>query len=178
MLTSHNIILLNPFKSLYTVNNMDLLEQINKHSSIYLSNISESEENCLRLIIEEGSFVGDGKPMDPFMREVLGLASTDEASNCIYEILFNNYICYAVLNQSYVIAQENSNCQDDIFGCHSQSNYLHYVKQHSQLALAQSDSLKHYKLKCLHHIIDIATFDKPLIKNIGSRTANNGISLR
>ncbi|MEH6443928.1 MAG: hypothetical protein V7784_08520 [Oceanospirillaceae bacterium] len=156
---------------------MNLFEQINQHECIYLSNIGEPEENCLRLVIEEGSFSDNEKPMDPFMREVLGLPASDEANNCIYEIIFNNYICYAVLNESYAMTAQNKEHQAEILSLHAQSNYLDYVKQQNQIETAPSGNLIHCKLKCLNHIIDIVTFEKPNIKNIGSRTANNGISL-
>lgn len=154
---------------------MNNFEAINSHNGIYLGNISEPEDNSLRLIVEEGE-EGVEKPMDPMMREILGLPMTDEElQTSIYEIIFNSYVGYAVLDRRYVKATEST--QDKLFNIYQRSHYLDYIDNHSHGGETHKDKLVHYSFHCLSHIIDVVASEAPIIKDIGKRSTTSGIQL-
>lgn len=91
---------------------MNLIEQINSRRYIFLTEISEPEENSLRLVIEEGRLdeqITD-KDLEKAANEidetinsiVLGSFSIVTDENCfLYEISFETYIAYSIRNESF-----------------------------------------------------------------------------
>lgn len=158
---------------------MKNFESINSHSCIYLGNISEPQDNSLRLVIEEGNFSGDEKPLDPLMCEILGIEAPEGTNpTCIYEVVFNSYIGYTVLDESYLETVESeSESAKQVFRVFQKSNYLDYLKHSTQAIITHEGKLQHYSFKCLNHLIDVVASEPPVIRNIGQRSDSNGIQL-
>ncbi len=154
-------------------------ESINSHSCIYLGNISEPQDNSLRLVIEEGSFDGEERPLDPLMCEILGIPAPDpDKQTCIYEVIFDSYIAYNILDESY-LPDLNTDSEDPqpVFRIYQQASYLDYIKENTQAVITHEGKLQQYSLKCLNHLIDIVANEPPIIRSIAKRSDANGIQL-
>ncbi|MFD2873683.1 hypothetical protein ACFS5N_14450 [Mucilaginibacter ximonensis] len=76
-----------------------------------------------------------------------------------YNIHFNNYAAYCVIDESY---RKQAGDNAALFRTFTQSNYLDFL----QLDTTTGDpiaELKHYAFYCLNHIIHVAAFEEPVI---------------
>jgi hypothetical protein len=143
---------------------MNLIEQIDRHTYLYLTDIGEPKDNVLRLVIEEARASGeleDIKIADVTLPDVRSIVS-DESCHA-YEILFGSYVAYAVRNESYGVPDESEEFTGRRFCVYSKSRFLDYVR----LATFASDDypgkLNHYGINCLNHIVDVVSIEEPRI---------------
>ncbi len=158
---------------------MKNFESINSHGCIYLGNISEPQDNSLRLVLEEGSFDDEERPLDPLMCEILGIPAPDpDKQTDIYEVIFNSYIGYTVLDESYVQAPHSSDETPlPVFRVYQQSKYLDFIKDSTQAVITHEGKLQQYSFKCLNHLIDVIASEPPVIRNIAKRSGASGVQL-
>jgi hypothetical protein len=143
---------------------MNLIEQIDRHAYLYLTEIGEPKDNVLRLVIEEAR--ASGEPEDMKIGDVTlpGARSIVSDEYCYaYEVLFGNYVAYSVRNESYVGQDESEEYTGRLFCVYSKSRFLDYVR----LATFASDDypgkLNHHGINCLNHIVDIISVEEPRI---------------
>ena len=91
---------------------MNLIEQIDRHEYLYLTEIGEPEDNVLRLVIEEVRASGEPEDMKIGDVTLSGARSIISDEHCFaYEVVFGSYVAYSVRNESYVgqdVGGENS----------------------------------------------------------------------
>ena len=80
---------------------MNLIEQINNHKYLYLTEIGEPEDNVLRLVIEQARTGDEERDVTVGETTFSGLRDIISDEFCFaYEIIFESYIAYSVLNRS------------------------------------------------------------------------------
>jgi hypothetical protein len=149
---------------------MKYFTEINEHLYLYLTDISEPEENELRLVIEEAKASGpeeDVKIGDKTIEGTRAILSTDDCA--AYEVIFEDYIGYSVLNESYVSGDESEIFDGILFCIYSKSHYLDYISKGSFASADYPGPFKHYGFNCLNHIVDVASMSEPKIKRIRGR---------
>lgn len=97
---------------------MNLIERINEHRYLYLTELTEPEDNVLRLLITEGR-IGDA-PHPKSAASHAGVVSETRAivadeRSAAYEVLFEHYMAYAVLNESYTVADDAEIFESQVF---------------------------------------------------------------
>lgn len=154
---------------------MNLIEQINSHRYIFLREISEPDENVLRLVIEEGR-LGEQitkEDLEEALDEVeetinsiiLGSYPVVSDENCFaYEIVFETYVAYSVRNESFCSFDEYEQFSGSVFRNYSKSRFLDYIKVSTFAAEDFTGKFNHYGIIMARHNIDVASEVEPKIK--------------
>lgn len=144
---------------------MDFFDKMNGHRCLFLADIREPEENELRVIVVEGKVAGPaedlkiGNKVFKGLREIL---PTDESA--AYEVYFEDYICYSVLNESYGTGDDYEEFEGTLFRIYTKSHFLDYVARGSLATKLAPGPFTHYGLVCCNHVIDVTSSTAPVIK--------------
>lgn len=144
---------------------MSLIEQINQHRYIYLTEIGETDVNVLRLVIEEAKISGETEDIDVGTAKLTDVHPiiADETC-CAYEVIFGSYVAYTVLNESYAGVDESGQYTGRYFRVYSKSNFLDYVRAATFASEDYPGKFTHYEIACLDHIVEVVSVDEPEIK--------------
>ena len=131
------------------------------HRSFFAREITEPEENSLRVVVVESTTLPD-------MAEVSGTnlmaypVVVDERSPSL-ELLWEQYIAYAVEDESY--AQHDD--MEDIYPLQSMlierraSAYLTYLRSASFASVDYPGTFSHWQLICQNHTVNVASTAPP-----------------
>ena len=143
---------------------MNLIEQIDRHTYLYLTEIGEPEENVLRLVIEEARASGEPEDMKIGDVTLSGARSIVSDESCYaYEILFGGYVAYSVRNESYVEQDESEEFKGRLFCVYSKSRFLDYVRVATFASDEYPGKVNHFCIYCLNHIVDVVSVEEPRI---------------
>ena len=149
---------------------MNYFDLINSHKYIFLGGINEPEENSLRLILKEGVVSKHEESL--WIQDVeLTDCSYIEVTKCsrIYEVIFDTYIAYSIINESYTLADNYEIWEGALIRIYSKSYYLDYISKATFASNDYPGEYKHYGFICLNHIIEVASTEPPLITLINGR---------
>lgn len=143
---------------------MNLIEQINNHKYLYLTDIGEPSDNILRLVIEQATTSDEEHDMKIGETMISGLRDIVSDERCFaYEIIFESYIAYSVLNESYTQVDESEIFTGNLFRIYSKSNFLDYLKLATIATEDYPGKFEHYEIVALNHVVEIASTNSPLI---------------
>ena len=144
---------------------MNLIEQINQHRYIYLTEIGEPDVNVLRIAIEEAKVSGETEDIDLGTAKITDVHLIISDETCYsYEIIFGSYIAYAVLNESYASVDESEKFTGRNFRVYSKSNFLDYIRAATFASEDCPGKFTQYEIACLDHIVEVVSVDEPEIK--------------
>ena len=140
---------------------------INAHRHIYVTDISEPKVNTLRLVIEPAPVPkSDADPDHPI--DTAGFTDS-------YEVLFPSYIAYSVRNESFTVADSEEVFNGRLFVEYSRSKFLDFIESATIASEDHPGPFRHFGINALDHIIDVASIDNPIIRQVrstvGSRLA-------
>ena len=143
---------------------MNLIEQINNHKYLYLTEIGEPEDNALRLVIEEAIPDFEEREIKIGASLVTGFRDIVSDERCFaYEFIFNSYIAYSVINESFDQADKAEFYTGKLFRNYSKSNFLDYLKVSTFATAEHPGVFSHYQLIALNHIVNVASINSPQI---------------
>jgi hypothetical protein len=143
---------------------MNLFEQINNHKYLYLTEIGEPEDNVLRLVIEQATTSDEERNLMVGETTISGLRDIVSDESCFaYELIFETYIAYAVLNESFTQVDKSEIYTGNFFRIYSKSNFLEYLKVATFATEDYPGKFTHYEIVALNHIVEIASVDAPII---------------
>ncbi len=139
---------------------------------LYLRELSEPCDNSLRLVVQEAVANPDGQvgpiPDLPGLAKVLEGASPIECSvSCrTFELRWNHYVAYLVTEEC---AGSCGQYDDEVFTgnlfrIYTKSHFLEHLVRDTG---GHAQEIRHYKLLCLNHLIDVAAYGPPEIKQAG-----------
>lgn len=146
---------------------MDFFAEINSHKYIYLTHIDEPEENMLHLIIQEGIISDEEKTLDLGATKFEGyreISVTPESK--AYEVFFESYIAYSVINESYSQWDDYEVFEGKVFRIYQKSRFLDYLKVDSFATEEYPGPFVHYGFCCSNHIVNVASQYKAKIKQL------------
>lgn len=136
---------------------------------LYLRDISEPNDNALRLVVEEArvnsSKTGPVSVLPDQFSEILKDASPIEATEgCrMLELRWDHYVAYLVTEE--VVGSSGDHFEEvysgNLLRLYSKSQFLDYLDRNTG---GHVEPLKHYKLICLNHLIDVASYEPPEIR--------------
>ena len=145
---------------------MNNYDKLNTAQHLFLTKIIEPEENTLEFeltlgIVEktEKNLLIEGVNLGP-VRPI----SYNESSS-VFRIVFESYIAYAVINESYENIGE-SECNGNKIQTHTKSNFMDYVKADTFATDDYPGTFKHYMFITLRHIVNIVSTVEPKIEKI------------
>ena len=126
--------------------NPDLIGHLNSQKVLFLNHLEEDVGNDLRLLIKEG--IIDTKPENlnidgVILKDTYAVSPND---NFCFEILFNDYITYSVINESYAEICKDEKFVGHLFRIYSKSNFLEYTSKTTINYL--ENELNQYQIIC------------------------------
>lgn len=152
-----------------------MFSAMNQHKYLDMIEIQETYKDCLKIVVAEAglsdvaSQMSSDEEPNEALRKLLNESKRIEVTDnsARYEIVFDDYIAYAVTNESYSDGIEGS-FEGTLARVYSESAFLNYI---SQVTLASADypgSFVHYGFCCLNQIIDVVSERPPKVKLIGA----------
>lgn len=149
---------------------MKYFDNINNHKYIYLGEIGEPEDNVLRFTLEEAGVSDEETTIEISGSELSGLQSIEVTDkSCVYEVTFENYISYSVLNESYCRVDDYEEYEGRLICVYKKSHYLNYLSKASLATSQYPGPFRHYGFNCLNHIVHVVSTDEPSINLISGR---------
>jgi hypothetical protein len=148
------------------------LESLNSAKYLYLRELSEPRDNSLCLVVQEAVVNPDGlvrpHPELPELAELSRGASPIESTDACrtFELTWKHYVAYLVTEECVGSCGQYD---DEVF---TGSLFRVYTKSHFLDHLARdtgghTEEIFHYKLTCLNHLIDVAAYGPPEVKQLG-----------
>ena len=131
---------------------------------LYLASIQEIEENRLALLFEKakvGSEPQELKIGNHTFKNLYNIEATSDSKR--FKIIFDNYISYSVINESYSDFDEKDVSEGRLVRKFSTSPFINYIKETTHAYQLYKDTLVHYQFVCLRHLIDVITLGEPEI---------------
>lgn len=148
---------------------MNLIEQINNHKYLYLTEIGEPTDNVLRLVIEQATTSDEEHDFIIGETTISGLRDIVSDERCFaYELIFESYIAYSVLNESYAQVDKSEIFTGNLFRIYSKSNFLDYLKLSTFATEDYPGKFEHYELVALNHVVEVASVHTPEINILRS----------
>lgn len=152
-----------------------MLRQMNQHKYLDMIEIQETYKDSLRIVIAEAGvsdetpkISSEEKPNDA-LRKILTESKLIEVTDnsAQYEIIFDDYIAYAVTNESYAGGIDEK-FEGKLARIYSESAFLNYVGQGTFATEEYPGPFVHYGFCCLNQIVDIVSEQAPTVKRINT----------
>jgi hypothetical protein len=146
------------------------VEQLNSVKYISLREISEPNKrafNTLRIIVQEavvnyGGHVDVPKEIGSILK---GPHPIESVEGCkVFQLDWKHYVAYLVTEE--LVGSNAANRYDDesytgkLFRVYSRSHFLDHIARDTG---GHVEEVRHYKVICLDHLIDVATYCEPEI---------------
>src|ERR1700722_12685907 len=142
---------------------------LNSVKYLFLREISEPADNSLRIVVEEAVANRMGSvridPNSPELTEILrGGLPIESVEGCkTFELSWRRYVAYLVTEECV------GSCGDDKDESYSGNLFRVYTKSHFLEHLARdtgghTEPIRHFKLLCQNHLVDIASYEQPTIQ--------------
>jgi hypothetical protein len=148
------------------------LNALNSAKYLHLRELSEPQDNSLRLVVQEAVANPDGlvqpHPELPELEEILRGGSPIESTDACrtFELTWELYVAYLVTEECV-----GSCGRDDdeiytgkLFRVYTKSHFLEHLLRDTG---GHTESILHFKLTCLNHLVDVAAYAPPEVKQIG-----------
>ena len=141
-------------------------DDINFCKYLYLKEICEPEDNSLKLIVEEAVESDEFEATAVNDTELSGKGIIVTSESRVFEICFDSYIGYSVIDESLALPGDSEIFSGRIFCEYKKSNYLDFLTKASFASEDHPGPFVHYGFNCLNHIVDIASANTPQIKEL------------
>jgi hypothetical protein len=143
---------------------MEFFDEINSLDYLFLVGLKEPADNKLVIEVKEGT-IGDSEEGLLIGKTEIGpvRSITFEGAGKTFNFYFESYISYAVLNESFTMLNEEEERIGRLFCIYSKSNFIDYVRVDSIAEIVMERQAKHFAINCLRHVINIVSFDDPII---------------
>lgn len=143
-------------------------DTLNSVKYLYLRAITEPRDNSLRIVVEEAVDNRGGVVVpNPELPELAALWKDswpiESIKGCrIFELSWKRYVAYLVTEE---MAGSCGDYKDEIytgnlFRVYTKSHFLEHLARDTG---AHTEPIRHFKLACLNHVIDIASYEPPTI---------------
>jgi hypothetical protein len=156
----------------------ELISLLNQAKYLYLRHLSEPEENSLRLVVEEAvadrtETVSTPDPASPFAEIRKGASPIKSVEGCrAFELEWTRYVAYLVTEE--VVGSGGSYAEEtftgNLFRVYTRSHFLDHLSRDTG---GHTEPILHYKLICLNHLIDVASYSPPEVRLLSTVSRPN-----
>lgn len=142
---------------------MNYTDLMNLEGYFILDEIIENETYPLKITIQRETMNSQSEEVE-IGKDVINDSYPIEMDNKlpVLQINFNSYVSYSVFDESFHIVEDKF--KGNLIRIYEKSRYLDFVRQTTIAEqIYQDKELFHYEIVCLDHVIDIVSFDKPII---------------
>ena len=145
-------------------------DSLNSVKYLYLRELMEPRDNSLRLVVEEavsnrlGAVRTFANPeLQEISKDAWPIESIDGCRS--FELFWKHYAAYLVTEECIGSGGEYD---DEIYTGNSLRVYTksHFLEHLARDTGGHTDAVQHYKLICLNHLIDVASYAPPAIRII------------
>ncbi len=152
-----------------------MFSAMNQHKYFDMIEIQETYKDSLRIVIAEAGVSDEAPKISPeeepndALRMILNESKPIEVTynSAHYEIIFDDYIAYAVTNESYAGGIDDK-FEGKLARIYSESAFLNYIGQGTFATEEYPGPFVHYGFCCLNQIIDIVSEQPPKVKLINA----------
>ena len=159
----------------------EIVSLLNEAKYLFLRDISEPEENSLRLVVEEAiadhtQTISTPDPTSPFAEILKGASPVKAVEGCRrFELQWSRYVAYLVTEETVGSggSYEDEVYTGKLFRVYTKSHFLDYLSRDTG---GHFEPILHYKLICQNHLIDVAAYGPPevrLLESSGPRPKPN-----
>src|SRR5437660_5949614 len=139
---------------------------------LYLQELSEPRDNALRLVVQEAvlnaaNSEGSIHPELPELNEILKGASPIESTpTCrTFELTWKHYVAYLVTEECVGSSghYDDEMYSGNVFRVYTKSHFLEHLSRDTG---GHTESILHFKLTCLNHLVDVAASIAPEVRQI------------
>jgi hypothetical protein len=153
----------------------DELISLNRAKYLFLRDISEPEENSLRLVAEEAIADHTQTVLTPdatsrFAEILKGASPIKAVEGCRrFELRWSRYVAYLVTEETVGSGgrYEDEVYTGKLFRVYVKSHFLDYLSRDTG---GHFEPILHYKLICQNHLIDVAAYGPPEVRLLESGT--------
>lgn len=148
-------------------------DSLNSAKYLYLRELSEPQDNSLRLVVQEAVVNPAGStrsshPELPELEEILkGSSPIESTDGCrTFELMWKRYVAYLVTEECVGSCGQDA---DEIYTGNLLRVYTksHFLEHLSRDTGGHTEAILHYKLTCLNHLIDVAAYAPQEVKETG-----------
>jgi hypothetical protein len=150
------------------------IEQLNSIQCLYLRGLSEPQDHSLKIIVEEAvishSGVANSHPeFHPELQAVRKDASPIESveGSRVFRLYWKRYAAYLVTEElvgsNSVTGYDDESFTGSVLRVYTRSHFLDHLARDTGV---HTDPLQHYKLVCLDHLIDVASYGPPEVREV------------
>ncbi len=149
------------------------LDSLGSVKYLYLQELSEPRDNALRLVVQEAvlnptNSVGSTHSELPELNEILKGASPIESTpTCrTFELTWKHYVAYLVTEECVGSCghYEDEMYSGNVFRVYTKSHFLEHLSRDTG---GHTESILHFKLTCLNHLVDVAAYTAPEVRQTG-----------
>jgi hypothetical protein len=143
-------------------------EVINECRWIYLIEIAEPEDNCLRLVVQEAKAGGPLEDIEVSPGKVISSTRAIESdTSCrAFELVWSSYVAYSVRNESFCAFDREEIWEGRLFCLYSKSLFLDFVARATFASNDYPGPFRHWGVNCLNHIVDVVSTVEPQVRAI------------
>lgn len=130
----------------------------------YLEEIEEPKDNTLRIVVVEAATQGPEETIPSL--QITARAIDPIPGKKPIELFWEEYIAYAVRNESYAISEEGQSPLESMLSERSGTAFLAFVAKSTLATNEFPGPFKHWELVCLNHVIDVASTTPPIIRSL------------
>lgn len=138
---------------------------------LYLRELTEPRDNSLRLVVQEAVVNPAGvirsHPELPELAELSKGASPIESTEACrsFELTWKHYVAYLVTQECVGSCGQYGDelFAGTLFRVYTKSHFLEHLARDTG---GHTEEIFHYKLVCLNHLIDVAAYNAPEVKQI------------
>lgn len=153
-------------------------DSLNSARYLYLRELSEPQDNALRLVVQEAVVNAAGSvlshpelpELEKTLKDASLIESTDECRS--FELVWRRYVAYLVTEEC---AGSCGSYEDELFSgkllrVYTKSHFLEHLARDTG---GHTEPVLHYKLACLNHLIDVAAYAPPEVTQLGSTSTTS-----
>jgi hypothetical protein len=138
-------------------------DELNSSSHLFLTEICEPQANCLRIVLREGKAASFPVPISVGGADLAeGFPVQIDDTCATFQIDWNNYVLYQVLNESLGMPADVSEVYEGkLARTYSTSKLLQFVMGATHATSEYPGRLLHYEVICEDHVVNVVCFDAP-----------------
>src|SRR5208283_2351548 len=155
----------------YIMSGSPELDSLNSVKYLYLRELSEPRDNSLRIVVVEAVDIRTApSPIHPDLPELAEILKDswpiESTASCkSFELSWKHYVAYLVTEECVGSCggYDDEAYTGELFRVYTKSHFLEHLARDTG---AHVEPIQHFKLICLNHLIDIASYAPPEIRMI------------
>ena len=149
------------------------LDSLDSAKYLYLRELSEPRDNSLRLVVQEAVVNPGGvvrshpelPELGKIMNDFSPIESTQDCRR--FELIWKHYVAYLVTEECVGScgSYDDESFSGKLFRVYTMSHFLEHLARDTG---GHTEAIRHYKLTCLNHLIDVAAYTPPDVRQVGT----------